>query len=214
MKHSEIVWKRASKVYKMIIDHPFNQELMDGSLDRNKFNFYIKQDSLFLKDFSKSLATIASRLDKSTHIEKFLHFAQNTISAEQMIVNKYIGCNGDEAYLPSPATLSYKNFLQYICVAEPISVAVAGVLPCFWIYLKVGQYIFKNSINNNPYEKWISTYSNEQFAADVSIVISIFDELANNSSKQTKEKMSEAFYQSSMHEYHFWNDAYELKVLR
>ncbi|WP_277422262.1 hypothetical protein [Brachyspira hampsonii] len=65
MKFSEIVWKKNEGLYKKIIDMPFNKELMEGTLDKEKFAYYIEQDSLYLKYYSKVLATISSKINNN-----------------------------------------------------------------------------------------------------------------------------------------------------
>jgi len=212
MKLSEKMWNNTSSIRQSIIEHPFNQELMHGTLADERFAFYIKQDSLFLKGFAKSLASIASRSENSTHIEIFLTFAKNTIVGEHTIIANYLGSEISPSTQMSPACLSFTNFLSRTCSLEPIEVAIAAVLPCFWIYQQVGQHIHRSSIPLNPFGKWINTYANEKFADDVATVITIFDEAAENSTPYIRDKMEEAFYESAMLEWHFWNDAYAMEL--
>jgi len=212
MNLSEQAWNQTADVYQAIISHPFNKELMNGTLEHKIFRFYIEQDQLFLKSFARSLGLIAARAENSEHIAHFLKFAGNTIAAEQTIIAKYIGEEVKAKRDIAPACLSLKSFLLQACALEPVEVAVAAVLPCFWLYLKVGQEIYKHANSSNPFFEWIKNYASEQFALDVGIVITIFDELAENALPHVKDKMLEAFYQSSVLEYHFWNDAYELRV--
>ncbi|MDD9331116.1 MAG: hypothetical protein PV340_00315 [Wolbachia sp.] len=42
VKLSEIAWKKSEHVYQDIISHPFNQELMNGTLSKKKFYYYVK----------------------------------------------------------------------------------------------------------------------------------------------------------------------------
>ena len=44
-----------------IHEHPFNAELEAGTLDRDRFAFYIVQDARYLVAFSKALATASAR---------------------------------------------------------------------------------------------------------------------------------------------------------
>ena len=55
MNLSQKAWNQTSHIYNSIIRHPFNQELMHGTLSREKFGYYIEQDSIYLKDFAKAL---------------------------------------------------------------------------------------------------------------------------------------------------------------
>ena len=65
MSFSESAWKSIEPIYKSILKHPFNQELSEGTLAKEKFQFYMKQDSIYLVDFARALAVTASRANNS-----------------------------------------------------------------------------------------------------------------------------------------------------
>jgi thiaminase/transcriptional activator TenA len=208
MKLSEEAWNRISNIYQEIINHPFNQELMHGTLNHKKFSFYIEQDKLFLKAFAKSLAIISAKFEKSEHIAIFLKFAMATIAAEQIIIDKYLGTAFKVNKIESPTCLALNNFLLQTCLNEPVEVAIASVVPCFWLYLQNGQNICKYSKPTNPFAAWVSTYDSEDFANDVNSIIMIFDELADNSTPETKQQMINAFYQTAAYDLDFFEDAF------
>ena len=56
MSFSKTAWRAIEYTYKSILDHPFNRELAEGTLETEKFQFYMKQDSLYLVDFARALA--------------------------------------------------------------------------------------------------------------------------------------------------------------
>jgi len=51
------IWESITDIYQAIIQHPFNEELAQGTLPREKFAFYMQQDALYLADFARALAT-------------------------------------------------------------------------------------------------------------------------------------------------------------
>jgi thiaminase/transcriptional activator TenA len=62
------LWSNITPIYDAILAHPFNQELMHGTLSRERFEFYIKQDALYLMDFAKALSVLAAKSDgANTH---------------------------------------------------------------------------------------------------------------------------------------------------
>lgn len=90
---------------------------------------------------------------------------------------------------------------------------MAAVLPCFWIYKKVGDYIYQNQqLVNNPYQKWIDTYAGEEFGELTQRAIEITDNIARQSTEKQQQAMTEAFITASRLEYEFWNSAYLLKT--
>lgn len=210
MLFSQYVWDQIANIYQGIIHHPFNQKLMHGTLEKEKFSFYIEQDSLYLRDFARCHALIASRVPVP-HVRTFLRYADCALVAEQEIVHQFFKATFGikETGALTPATISYTNYLLRVCVMESHEISIAAILPCFWIYRKVGLYIAEHSVANNPYAHWIETYSSEDFGKSVDEVIGIFNDIASNTNDITRQQMRDAFYKSSVLEWHFWNDAYE-----
>ncbi len=213
MSLSKKAWEKSLGVYNAIINHPFNQELMQGTLDKEKFAYYIEQDVLYLQDFSKCHTIIASRIGLE-YMQKFLKYAEYTLIAEQEVVHHFFEdvFNFKKTNLVSPATHIYTGFMLKSCISGPVEVAVASILPCLWVYREVGLFIAKHSDSSNPYYRWIDTYAGEDFAKTVEEAIAIFDDLADKTTDAIREKMLEAFYQSVRLEWHFWNDSYKMEV--
>jgi thiaminase (transcriptional activator TenA) len=211
MRWSEQAWRESAPIYKRILELAFLQELMAGVLSREKFYFYLYQDSIYLSEYGKILAGIASRLPNSQHRNAFLHFADDTIVVESALHASYLKDAPRPPYEgPSPTCLLYTGFLSQQLLFSPVETALAAVLPCFWIYQKVGDYIIANQTkNNNPYQAWIATYGNSEFANTVKKAIAICDEMAENSPR--KMEMTNAFSYASKMEWMFWDSAYRLE---
>lgn len=213
MKFSQLAWQKNEHNYAKILNHPFNQELSQGTLEKDKFMYYIEQDSIYLKEYAKSLATIASRLELTEHILEFIDFAKGAFIAEQEVVHSSFRKQFGE--IPaidksiSNACIGYTSYLNATAKGEAVEVGVAAVLPCFWVYHQVGCHIHKYSAEGNPYQLWIDNYASSEFEAGVRRAITIADELYATASEGTKQKMLEAFTNSVIWEYHFWNDSYK-----
>jgi len=88
------------------------------------------------------------------------------------------------------------------------------LLPCFWIYQEVGLHIHKNSAAENPYQKWIDTYSGVEFQDVVKNAIDLTDRVAKNANNKQLQKMEEAFITSTRLEWMFWDSAYQMENLQ
>ncbi|MDJ1305464.1 MAG: hypothetical protein MRQ09_04415 [Candidatus Midichloria sp.] len=73
------------------------------------------------------------------YVKCFLKYAHDIFIVEQEVVHKFFKkeFNLKETELLSPATLSYTSYLLYVCSNEPVEVATAAVLLCFWVYNEV-----------------------------------------------------------------------------
>ncbi|WP_435522555.1 hypothetical protein [Chryseobacterium indoltheticum] len=61
MNWSESTWKQTEQRYQAILTMPFVSQLADGSLPKEKFQFYMAQDSLYLGAFRKSIGADCSQ---------------------------------------------------------------------------------------------------------------------------------------------------------
>lgn len=213
MKLSQQAWEKSAHIINAIKQHPFNQELMQGTLAPDKFAYYIEQDALYLQDFARCQALIAARAPLD-YVRSFLRYADYTFIAEQEIVHQFFRTTfGFQATGKlTPATLSYTSWLLAVCSREPVEVAVAAVLPCFWVYRETGRHINSHANADNPFSRWIDTYSSADFDHTVNDAIHICDALAQKTSDDIRARMLDVFYKSTCLEWHFWNDAYHNAV--
>lgn len=209
MTLSEKAWAHAAPIVEAIYAHPFNQELAQGTLDMDAFAYYIEQDSLYLQDFARCHAILASKMPTEL-VRPFIRYAEYTFITEQELVHevfkKTFGFK--ETGKISPATFNYTNYLLRTCALEPVEVGVASILPCFWVYREVGRSIIEYAHPENPFFTWIQTYASPEFSESVDEAIAIFDAFADKTSEDIRQRMVQAFRYSTLLEWHFWNDAY------
>ncbi len=210
MRFSDTLWQQIAPIYRSIINHPFNVELARGTLDQERFVFYMEQDAYYLVGFSRALAFIAARMDSSKTIRHFLDFSLGALVAERELHAKFLAPNYNLDNLePSFACMAYVQYLIATAATASLEEAVAAVLPCFWIYREVGCNIAAHAKENNPYALWIGTYSSKEFSEGTDRAILILDEMASQCSANSLVRMKKAFEYCSLLEWHFWNDAYK-----
>jgi len=207
MKFSQQAWTAIEPVYKSIIEHPFNRELAQGTLAKEKFQFYIKQDSLYLVDFARALAIAASRAENADDLVLLLDFSKGAIVAERGLHEFYFDFYGIKLDVgEAPGCFSYTNFLISTAMHKSYEEALAALLPCFWIYREVGMHIHDNAAPDNPYQKWIDTYSGEEFQQIVQSAIDLTDRIAEGANSRQAEQIT-----STRLEWMFWDSAYRME---
>jgi thiaminase/transcriptional activator TenA len=127
---------------------------------------------------------------------------------------KTFGVTPEEAAAtePSPTCEHYTHYLLALAHNAPYEVSVAALLPCFWIYWKVGTRLLEIAEPGNPYQPWIDTYADEAFAAGVRKVIAISDRVGADAMPAVREQMLKAFVRASQLEWMFWDSAYRLEA--
>ncbi|MDE5849729.1 MAG: TenA family protein [Muribaculaceae bacterium] len=208
-KWSDEAWKAASPAYHEILNLPFVRQLAEGTLSGDRFHFYIEQDSIYVENYCRVLAHIASRLSHQEHIADFLKFASIGVEVEKILHETYLG-SGHSITCPTPTTLLYNSY-ESAKGLGPVEIEAASILPCFWVYQKVGEHIFKTCSPDNPYHRWIETYADKEFEKSTLRAIEICDELAENASDEIRRQMTEAFVMATRMEWMFWDSAYNLE---
>ena len=212
MTFSKTAWTAITPIYQSILEHPFNRELAQGTLAKEKFQFYMKQDSLYLVEFARALAIAASKAQNPDDLVLLLDFSKGAIVAERGLHEFYFDFYGIQLDVTqAPACFSYTHFLISTATHASYEETLGALLPCFWIYREVGMHIHKNAAKNNPYQKWIDTYSGEEFQAIVQNAIDQTDRVAKRASAQLNDRMHEAFVKSTRLEWMFWNSAYQME---
>ena len=210
---SEIAWKESKKIYEEIINHPFIKELADGTLSLDKYLGYLRQDRLYLREYSRVLANIASRLDNKDHSESFLRFSLESIQVEAQMHSFFLGKEQNfEKDKMTAACALYTSTLKSQSYA-PVEVEAAAILPCFVVYLRVGKHILSivKDLENNPYKEWIKTYADTTFEESTRRATEICDYLAERSSESVREKMTKIFKECTRLEWLFWDSAWRLE---
>lgn len=209
-KWSEQALEAGESIYKKIEQMPFIQELKEGTLPIEKFLFYIRQDAIYLIEYGKVLAGIASKLNDCSDRNNFLHFSGDSVYVEMELHETFLKNAPAAKYEgPSPSCLLYTGFFSQMLLSYPVEVAMAAVMPCFTIYLKVGKYLLENQNRNvkNPYQSWIDTYNGDMFDKSTQTALEICDRAAEKSGLY--KEMTQAYLRASQLEFMFWDSAYK-----
>lgn len=210
--NNQHLWKNNELIYDKIIQHPFISEMINGTLSKEIFKYYIMQDAMYLYDFSKVLSILAARSYDTCTMLEFIKFSHDAILVEMNLHNDYFR-QFNEKLQPekSPSCFSYTNYILATCMLQTYEQAIAAVLPCFWIYKEVGTYMKKHTVDNNFYINWIDEYSSEVFVNSVNQLLVISEAICKKTTQDSFNKMIDAFNTSFKLEYIFWDSAYKLE---
>lgn len=213
MNWSKVAWQATLPVYNKITAMPFITELAAGTLDLEKFKYYLQQDAHYLEHFAKALAVTGARLNDVDAMLQYIRFAEGAVVVERALHDSYFKEFGvGERVAISPACHHYIHYLQSVAHGADACVGLAAVLPCFWIYKAVGDHIVNIAQpDGNPYKTWIDTYAGEEFGVLVEKAIALTDAAAQNATPLQQQQMTEAFVYASRLEFRFWDSAYHLE---
>jgi thiaminase/transcriptional activator TenA len=206
--------KKAEKIWEANYNHPFVQEIGKGSLPKDKFIFYLKQDYIYLVDFARYFALLAARASSLSLMTGFAELLHTTLKFE-MDLHRSIcfdfGISAEELENTEamPDTLNYTSFLIKSALLGSAGEMLAGFLPCAWGYVEIAQRLKQNGLpDEKHYRQWIETYASDEFDGLVLYYRGLLDDYANSAPDTEKRRMQEVFKLSSKLEYMFWEMAW------
>ena len=214
MKFSERLYEKLQPIWRQNHNHPFVQGMGDGTLEKEKFRFYMIQDYLYLIDYAKLFAIGAMKATDVQTMGKFAALLDSTLNEEMSLHREYakkfeISEKELEKAQPSPTTLAYTHYMLHVGQSGTLAELVAALLPCMWSYWEIGKELSeKPGANNEFYREWIEMYSSEEFGELATWCINLFDSLTEDKSESELEKLEEIFLNTTRFEYMFWDMAY------
>jgi len=211
---------KASKVWEEGYNHPFVQELGMGTLDKEKFKFYLLQDYLYLLQYAKVFATAVVKSDTEELMTKFSTSQHFILAGEMELHRKYMtgfGITQAEALSVKASlynrtyTANMLSFGQTGGLAE----VLAAVFPCAWTYHDYARRLkeqYADRLDGNFYKTWIEQYASAEFLASFDWFYDVLDDLVSNMTEKQREKIEEIFISSVEFEYLFWDMAYKRQM--
>ncbi|WP_216212828.1 thiaminase II [Amycolatopsis aidingensis] len=209
-------WQHTVKIQQASLAHPFNEELANGSLPAERFQFYLAQDARYLVGFGRALAVAAARTPDPADLPFFAGAAREAVVVERQLHEEYfqrfgLGQAELDAIETSPTCLAYTSYLLATAQTDGYPELIAALLPCFWVYHHVGSSILRQQDGSgpeNPYQAWIDTYADEDFARSVESCKEAVDRAAAAGDEATRARMLDRFTRASEYEWMFWDSAY------
>lgn len=200
----------------LIYQHPFNKQLFAGTLDQSIFGRYLRDDFLYLHEFSSAINNIAQRTSTINPelANQLSILAHDVITNEQCMQLTYANHFNDHAdHQMGAAVTKYTKYLIDSSVCAEIPSALSSILPCFWIYYQLGVMNWNElMIKENPYNEWIATYSSPEFIKVTKELAATVQLISTESSEVERLKISEYFSRSIDFELEFFNEIYPLKT--
>jgi thiaminase/transcriptional activator TenA len=217
MSFTRDVWEAAAPLRAAMCVMPFNVELATGRLPREKFKYYMQQDSLYLQGYARVLALGAAKAPDADAILEFSKASETAIVVERALHAGYLSQFGIsqadmEAGEASPTCEAYVNFMLAEAAIGTYATLIAAVLPCFWVYREVGHYIRERAAGDNFYQAWIDTYADESFADATERMIALTDKAALGAGEAERTRMRSRFLRCCQYEWRFWDAAYRTET--
>jgi len=209
LRFTNELWAAIEAIYAKTLAHPFLKGLSDGTLPRAKFEFYLKQDALYLGTFAQVLNLVAAKSPREEWARTLAQHAIDSIKEKESLHETIL--KGATAARMAPTNYAYTNHLLATAQRASFAEGIAAVLPCYWIYLEVGKELKKRGSKNADYQRWIDNYSDPAYGTSVQAVLRMLNAEAAALSTRDKTRCKDLFVTSSRYEYQFWDMAWRLE---
>lgn len=203
--------QRADPLWQAIFGHPFVMGIGDGTLSRDRFEFYLKQDYAYLIDFSRVFALAAAKARTLGEMETFSALVNATLKTEMELHRKTCAAFGIAPQelagtRRSMVTCAYTDLLVRTCYEGGLSEILAVLSPCACGYVEIGRRLEAGGLPDDPfYRDWIRTYSSREFLALTEWLVERLDAHAGGASEPRREDWYRLYETSVRFEYLFFD---------
>ena len=215
MAFADDVEKMAEPVRRAILEHPFVTGIGDGTLDPESFKYYVRQDYVYLIDYSRVMALASARAPDLETMGWFARLLDETLNTEMELHRGYcarFGISSEEleATRASPTTIAYTSYLLNVAHQGSFAEVAASFLPCQWGYWEIGDHLArKGKPEGAPlYREWIEMYVSTEYRALAEWARSLADRVASEAGPAERKRMERAYLTSLRYEYLFWDMSY------
>jgi len=210
--------QKSDPVWQAIFNHPFVAGIGDGTLSQDRFEFYLKQDYIYLIDFSRVFALATAKSPQLSEMAYFATLLNATLNMEMDLHRRTCAAFGIsekelEQTAASMITLSYTNLLNRTCYEGNLADVLAVLLPCAAGYIEIGQKLKSAGLPENQfYQDWINTYASQDFADLTQWLKDKMDEYAENTSERYKSRWFNFYLTSARFEYLFFDMSWKKEM--
>ena len=214
----ECLLEATKEIWESYNEHPFVKGIEDGTLDKEKFRYYIIQDFLYLEDYAKSFAIGIAKAKSIETTQIFSGYINLLTGSEMNIHHGYMGKFGvsQEEVDNTPRALdnlSYTSYMLRVAYEEGEAEILTAILSCAYSYELIAKKMVKNNpacVNHDFYGEWISGYAGEEYASGNVVLIDALNKLTENYTEQQLKHLTDIFVACSRYEYLFWDFSWKM----
>lgn len=210
----------AKDIWEGYLRHPFVLGLADGSLDAQKFRFYLLQDYLYLFDYAKVFAQGVVKAREPDVMRAFASYVDGILNGEMDIHKGYMARLGiskeqAEGVKPSLANQSYTAYMRAVAAEEGPAEIMAAVLSCAISYEHIAKWIvahYPGAEQHDFYGEWVRGYACAGYAEANEALIDLMERLASGYSEAQLQRLEDIFVDCSRFEGMFWDMAWKMEM--
>ena len=191
--------------------HQFVDALADGSLPREKFIHYLKQDYVYLIGYARSWALAAAKAPELELLHAASELVNSTLNLEMDLHRSCCAEFGiareelDREHA-SPICRSYVDFCVATAATGDFVDLLCALIPCGVGYAEIGNRLAAGLTEGqvHPYRRWIETYSSPEFTGYAQWMTDTLDGLQSSVGDSRLPRLQQLFDLGCRFEWLFW----------
>lgn len=197
------------------VNHDFVKQIADGTLDLDKFKFFIEQDYSYLVDYGRVHCIAGSKSPKLEDMEEELVIVgriRNEMGQHEKRLKEIFGVTDDsyfEQIERGPALNNYSRYFNDITRRGTWQELVAALTPCMMGY-GVAAMKYKGKVTAEKgglYDEWIDIYSCANYEDGMKIGEDLLNHISRTSSPEEIERLARIYGEVCALETGFWDAA-------
>ena len=193
-------------LHKAVLNHPFYEPLINGTLKESKFAFFLGQQECTWYHFSKELLFL-SKLNYpkciNTIFAQSAHFALMKAGDFSILLGT-LKLRTDQAFI---ASHEYIDFLSILAAKRLFLPLLTVILPRFWLTSQFGARCLNLNTYGHLYKKFIEHCISQNAEDQTLRIIRLLDALIQTISEAEKAEILQLFMDAALHECELLNEA-------
>ena len=217
-KLSQKIAVLAEKLWLRYLCHPFITQMADGTLPLEKFRYYMLQDYLYLRDYTKILAAILQKADTFEQIRFLSGEIESTLGETYRTHIPYMQRLGitEEEIRQAHTHIDNCAYSHYmLCETQNGNVltGLVALLNCSWSYAYIAEQMVErcpSALHDENYGAWFAGYVSEEYRQTNQALIDRIDALAEVIDEKKAQRLCEIFENCCLFDLRFWDMVYTM----
>ncbi|WP_297282146.1 thiaminase II [uncultured Anaerococcus sp.] len=215
-KFTDRIYPKIKNLWNACLNHPFVQELGEGSLDLDKFKHWVKQDYVYLIEYARLFAIGTSKSYDLETMNSFAKGLDGVLFMEMDLHKSYaktfsISEEELESTEKSAINTAYTSYMLNKAQAGGVENVAAALLACSWSYNYIGLELAKvpGALEDKNYGSWIKMYSSDEFTELNNNAMELMNKLADGKPERELKILEDIIVKTGYFEYMFWDMCYK-----
>ena len=202
-------------LWESLCDHPFVVEMARGTLDPQRYLFYIEQNLLYLPEYARAIALGVAKTTDRAGLEAFTDLLVNIVATElpqnRLLRDRVRELAGGGSAAPTqmaPATLAYSSYLLSVASLGDERAIRTLILPCAWSYGDIASRLQSGVVDHPVYSEWFRFFASPDYTELVRQMRAAFDADTAGCSAKEREQLTGIFRNATRLERQFWDMGY------